>query len=229
MPNSASFNSLDGVPTMYMRWGGGDTEPRQYTFRCRPNFLEALNAWVRYLKEVSAEAGPEYAEMEWITSAGAYVNKPGQHGNGTAFDLDQAKWVDGPLISPIRLDGRPNASIERQRRYYALEATVRAHFRWTLDANYNAAHHDHIHQDFGGMPPVLGTGSSSDTFFVQGMLNAFQDAGLAVDGIWGPLTQGAFDESKDRLNYTGNPHNSTADYRGYLELVASRGFRAEPF
>lgn len=225
-PDEKYFEDIDGVPTMYMRSGDGVRRPAG--FRCTYGFYDQLVAWVRYLKAAAAAAGPEYATMEWITSAGAYVNKSGQHGLGTAFDLDEVKFVDGPLIAPI---ARPQDSADPlvRRRYYALDAMSRTHFRWCLDAHYNAAHEDHIHQDFGGMPPVLSPGSSSDTRFVQGMLNEFQGAGLAVDGIWGPLTQGAFDESVDRLGYAGDPHGSTEDYRRYLDVVAANGFAGTDF
>lgn len=225
-PDEKYFDEIDGVPTMYMRTGDGVRRPAG--FRCTYEFYDQLVSWVRYLKEAAAAAGPEYGTIEWITSAGAYVNKSGEHGRGTAFDLDEVKFLNGPLIAPIsRPQDNPDPLVRRQ--YYALDAISRTHFRWCLDAHYNAAHHDHIHQDFGGMPPVLGKGSSSDTGFIQGMLNEFQNAGLAVDGIWGPLTQAAFDESVARLNYTGDPHSSTADYRRYLDLVAAHGFTGAEF
>ena len=112
-----------------------------------------------------------------------------------------------------------------RKRYYAVDATLRAHFRWSLDHTYNAAHADHIHSDFGGLPVVLGTGSSSDVGWVQRALNEFQGAGLAEDDIWGPLTNGAFQTSRQRLGVTaGNPHTETASYRAWLDAVARKGF-----
>lgn len=225
-PDEKYFEDIDGVPTMYIRSGDGVRRPAG--FRCTYGFYDQLVLWVQYLKAIAAAAGPEYAQLEWITSAGAYVNKPGEHGAGTALDLDEVKFAGGPLIAPI---ARPQDSTDPlvRRQYYALDAMSRTHFRWCLDANYNAAHEDHIHQDFGGMPPVLGQDSSSDTLFIQGMLNEFQDARLAVDGIWGPLTQGAFDESVRRLGYSGDPHGNTEDYRRYLDLVAAKGFVGADF
>jgi hypothetical protein len=221
-PDEKAFNNIDGTPTMYIR--GGSRQPA--TFRCTFAFYDTLVSWVRHLRSVSAAAG--YGALEFITSAGAYVNKSGQHGLGTAFDLDEVQWVGGVMCRPIGRD-HSNASAAVRRRYYAVDATTRTRFRWVLDAHYNAAHQDHIHMDFGGMPPLLGK-ASSDTFFVQAVCNEFMGAGLAVDGIWGPLTQAAFDESRRRLGTTsGNPHTTPSVYATWLNAVSARGFAGQPF
>jgi len=222
-PNEKAFNNIDGTPTMYIR--GGSRQPA--TFSCTFGFYDSLVAWVRHLRAVSAAAG--YAGLEFITSAGAYVNKPGEHGAGTAFDLDEVQWAGGTICRPIGRDHENGAAAVR-RRYYAVEATTRTTFRWVLDANYNAAHQDHIHMDFGGMPPVLGTGATSDTFFVQALCNEFMGSGLAVDGAWGPLTQAAFDQSRQRLGTTtGNPHTDQGAYGQWLNAVSARGFTGQGF
>ncbi|HEY6738408.1 MAG TPA: extensin family protein [Actinopolymorphaceae bacterium] len=219
-PTEKAFSDIDGTPTMYIRDGSGVRKPA--TFRCTFAFYDALVAWVRRLRSLSAEAG--YSGLSFITSAGAYVNKPGQHGAGTAIDIDEIGWSDGKICRPIGLDWNSSNGALRKR-YYALDATLRAHFRWSLDRTYNAAHHDHIHSDFGGLPVVLGTGSSSDVGWVQASLNELMGAGLAVDKIWGPLTQGAFDTSRQRLGVTsGNPHTTTSVYRAWLDAVARKGF-----
>lgn len=219
-----SFDEIDGVPTMYIRGGSRETA----SFQCTQEFYDQLVVWVQHLKTVGAEVSSDYAEMEWITSAGAYVDKPGEHGAGTAFDLDEIQYDGGPFVSPIDRHHEASEQASR-RRYYAVDAITRATFRWVLDANYNAAHEDHIHQDFGGLPVILGTDSSSDVLFIQGMLNEMQGAGLEVDGVWGPLTEEAFEDSKDNLDVSGDPVDSGDDYVTYLEAVATKAFANEDF
>lgn len=225
-PTEKSFNNIDGTPTMYIRDGSGVRKPA--TFRCTFGFYDALVAWVQRLRSVSASQG--YPGLSFLTSAGAYVNKAGQHGAGTAYDCDEIGWSDGRMSRMIGLDWQTSKPSDVRKRYYAVDATLRAHFHWCLDRTYNSAHHDHIHADFGGMPVKLNKGSSSDVGFIQAICNEFMNSGLAVDKIWGPLTQAAFDQSRSRLGVTsGDPHSSTAVYRTYLDAVARKGFANQAF
>lgn len=224
--NEKAFNNIDGTPTMYIRDGTGVRKPA--TFYCTFGFYDTLVLWVRRLRSVSASQG--YPGLQFITSAGAYVNKAGQHGAGTAIDIDEIAWTDGRISRMIGLDWQTSKPSELRKRYYAVDATLRAHFRWTLDRTYNSAHHDHIHSDFGGLPVILGKSSSSDVGFVQAVCNEFMNSGLAVDKIWGPLTQAAFDQSRSRLGVTsGNPHTTTSVYRTWLDAVARKGFANQAF
>jgi Extensin-like protein C-terminus len=224
--NEKAFSNIDGTPTMYIRDGTGVRKPA--TFYCTFGFYDALVLWVRRLRSISASQG--YPGLQFITSAGAYVNKAGQHGAGTAIDVDEISWTDGRISRMIGLDWQTSKPSELRKRYYAVDATLRAHFRWCLDRTYNTAHHDHIHADFGGLPVILGTGSSSDVGFVQAVCNEFMNSGLAVDKIWGPLTQAAFDQSRSRLGVTsGNPHTTTSVYRAWLDAVARKGFANQAF
>lgn len=222
-PAEKVFDNIDGTPTMYIR-GGNGRQPA--TFRCRNGFYDSLVDWVQRLRSLSSGAG--YPGLEFITSAGAYVDKPGQHGNGTAIDVDEIGWTDGRMCRPIGLDWDSSDGALRKR-YYALDCTLRAHFRWSLDRTYNAAHHDHIHSDFGGMPQVLGKGSSSDTGFIQALCNEFMNSGLVIDQIWGPLTQGAYEDALSRLNISGNPLGSVSGYQELLDAAAAKGFANQPF
>lgn len=222
------FNALDGTPVHYWRWtdGTAGTRSEQRTFASTSQFHERLVAWVRELRAV-AETHGGLRGMRRIVSAGAYVNKPGQHGLGQAFDLDEVAWSNG-TISPYR---RHHASPDRAvvRRYLALDAVCRRHFRWVLDAGYNAAHGDHLHLDFGGGTPRLDRGSRSDTAFVQMSCNAHLGARLRVDGVWGPATQRAFEESVRRLAVTGDPLRDAAQWRTWLVRAAACGFANTDF
>lgn len=218
-----TFSRIDGTPVYYWRGNRGNTILRDW--RCTPAFYDRLVVWIRDLRRLSEDAG--YGNVKFLVSAGFYVNRSGQHGNGTAMDLDLVRWAGGRQSSP--LDGHHSANRTRRRRYLAVDATCRRRFRYVLDGWYNAAHRDHIHADFGGLPTLCQKGSESDTKFVQAMSNNFMGAGIAVDGIWGPQTQKWFGRAKNRLSIEGNPHDNIKSWRNMLARVARHGFRDEAF
>lgn len=217
------FDALDGTPVLYWRWTDGTAgqHPERRTFASTNQFHDRLVGWVRDLRTL-AEAHGGLRSMQRIVSAGAYVNKPGQHGLGQAIDIDEVRWANG-AITPYR---REHLSRDRAvaRRYLALDAVCRRHFRWVLDGGYNAAHADHLHLDFGGGAPRCDKASRSDTAFVQMACNAHMGSGLRVDGVWAERTQAAFAESRRRLQVGGDPHRVTADWRAWLGRVAACGF-----
>lgn len=217
-----AFDNIDGTPTYYIR----DGSHHPATFYCTFDFYDSLVLWIQRLRTISAAAG--YSEVSIVTSAGAYVDKPGEHGLGQAIDVDRIDWADGTISSMIDLDWN-SGDRELHKRYYAVDATLRAHFRWGLDHTYNEAHHDHFHMDFGGLPVQLSDGSTSDVGWIQAACNEFMDAGLVVDQVWGPLTQAAFDESKQRLGVAGDPQSDAAAYVEWLDKAAAKGFANQPF
>jgi hypothetical protein len=217
------FSRIDGTPVYYWRGNRGNTILRDW--RCTHAFYDRLVVWVRDLRRLSDESG--YGNVKFLVSAGFYVNRSGQHGAGTAMDLDLVRWAGGRQSSP--LDGHHHGTRTRRRRYLAVDASCRRRFRYVLDGWYNAAHRDHIHADFGGLPTLCNKGSESDTKFVQAMCNNFMGAGIAVDGIWGPQTQKWFGRAKNRLSIEGNPHQNIKSWRNMLARVARHGFRDQAF
>ncbi|MBW1599717.1 extensin family protein [Streptomyces sp. JJ38] len=219
-----TFSKIDGTPVYYWRSNRGNTVLRDW--RCTYDFYDRLVVWIRDLRRLSEDGG--FGKVSFLVSAGFYVNKSGQHGAGTAMDLDHVRWAGGRRCSPL---DRHHSSSNRtlRRRYLAVDATCRRRFRYVLDGWYNSAHADHIHADFGGLPTLCQKGSSSDTKFVQAMCNNFMGSGLAVDGIWGPKTNGAFSTAKNRLNISGNPHTELDAWRTMLARVARHGFRDDAF
>lgn len=207
-----SFSDLRGVPVYY----GLQTSPR--TWQCTTGFLPSLQAWMDTLQAWSGGGATS------IGSAGFYVDKAGQHGAGTAFDLSIVRWQDGTVCDLFNGDHAAPAAATR-RRYLAVEATTRAHFRFVLDGWYNTAHENHIHADFGGLPArrIL-TGSSSDTKFAQAVCRNFTDPSIAIDGQWGPLTDAAVGVLKQRLGVTGNLTTDTAAVLSLLDGIAAHGF-----
>lgn len=213
-PANVAFSTLGGVPVYY----GLETSPR--TWYCTAGFLTALNSWMSTLQTWSSGLG----SVSNIGSAGFYVNKPGQHGAGTAIDLSIVRWSSGAVSNMFHGDHAAPGIAER-RRYFAVEATLRRHFRFVLDGNYNAAHANHFHADWGGLPERrLLTGSRADTVFAQAVCNNFIGSSLAVDGIWGALTQAQVDILKSRLGVTGNLQTSQAANETLLSGLAAHGF-----
>ena len=222
-PTERAFTTIDGTPVYYWRLTWGSTQAR--TWYCTNAFYDQLVLWVRRLREVTSEAG--YGSLSYLVSAGFYVNKTGQHGAGTAMDLDLLRFSGGTVISPIEQHHAGSQTVRR--RYLAVDATCRTYFRFVLDGWYNAAHEDHIHSDLGGLPVRCVTSSESDVKFVQALCNAHMASGLAVDGVWGPLTQGAFDQARSRLGVSGNPHTDSAAWRSFLLAASRRGFADQAF
>lgn len=217
-----SFSTIDGTPVYYWRSNRGNTTPR--TWYVTQAFYDRLVLWVRDLRSLSAG----YGSVSYLVSAGFYVNKAGQHGAGTAMDLDHVRWSSGTTCSPLD-QAHASGTQSIRRRYIAVDAVCRRRFRYALDGWYNAAHGDHIHSDFGDLPPRCVKGSSSDCKFVQAMCNNFMGSGLAVDGVWGPLTTSAFNTAKSRLAVTGDPHTTSSVWMSMMSKVAQRGFANQAF
>ncbi len=227
-PTDRRFNQLDGVPLHYWRWTDGTAGQRtaQRTFMASAAFHDRLIGWVRDLKSLAQRHGG-LTEMNRIISAGAYVNKPGQHGRGQAFDLDQVRWSNG-AVTPYHQEHR-SSDLRVRRRYLALDAVCRRHFRYVLDGGFNTAHADHLHFDFGGGQIRCDKASKSDTVFVQMICNAGLGSGLAIDGVWGARTQSAFAEASSRLGVGGDPHQVTRDWQLWLGRAAAASFANRAF
>ncbi len=227
-PTEKRFNAIDGTPLCYWRFTDGTAGQRveQRTFASTNAFYDRLVGWVGDLRSL-AQAHGGFRSMDRIVTAGTYVNKPGQHGLGQAIDIDQVRWSNG-AITPYRREHSSSSLIVR-RRYLALDAVCRRHFRFVLDGGFNAAHADHLHLDFGGGAIRCDKGSRSDTAFVQMACNAGMGSGLTVDGAWGARTQSAFTEGSRRLGVGGNPHTVTRDWQAWLGRAAACGFAGSEF
>ncbi|CAN5684279.1 hypothetical protein BH20ACT2_BH20ACT2_22770 [soil metagenome] len=222
------FSAIDGTPLHYWRWNDGTAGQRseQRAFVGTNELHDRLVGWLREVRALSARHA-SLGPVTRIVSAGAYVNKPGQHGLGRAFDLDQVLWSNGACTPYHHEHGSGDIAIVR--RYLAVDALARRHFRFVLDGGYNRAHADHLHLDLGGVPIRCDRASRSDTAFVQMVANAHLGSGLAVDGAWGPRTQTAFDESLRRLGVAGDPHAPGRPWLDWLHHTARHGFANRAF
>lgn len=209
----ASFTSLAGVPVHYDRppVSGYGTRGIATRFFSDAGFTAMLE---RCFQELWQECPLGRAEV--ITSAGAYVNKAGQHGAGRAFDLDGIFWSSKNFVT---LNDGYNAGDRKF--YYGVECILRRHFGQVLNFDYNADHRDHFHIDAAQMVG-LRKGSTAVTVFVQGVLRRVYGLSVNVDGKWGPATEDAL---RDAATAAGmNRVASVTEWQNFLLLTARRCF-----
>jgi len=205
------FNTIGSVPTHYARQPVAPygTIGQQRNFRCTNLFYNKLEACFNELWRACRHNRPRA-----IVSAGAYVNKPGRHGQGRAFDLDAIFWNGNTFITN-RFNDYPDF-------YLGVEAILRKHFGIVLAYNYNRAHQDHFHID-DGRNPGFGT-ARSHTLFMQGV--CYYMLGMRfrgnVDGNYGSGTRGALTEACKELGVP-TPLNAPANWTRFLDAVAQRG------
>lgn len=223
-----SFGSIGGVDLKY-----NDADPCHYidpgNTSAQSSFKSTCDSWVAALAAESAAHGnSNYDTLQWIGHIGFWVNRSNScHCAGKAMDMSKVQW-NGVACQPCNGD---HASSNRtvRRRYLAVDATLRFFFKWTLDGWYNAAHGDHIHASshYASADIVLDKASVSDTVFVQAVCNNFNDAGLDIDGAWGPLTDAAFSDINDVWDFDDsrcNPFILRGAYGAWLHRAAACGF-----
>jgi hypothetical protein len=126
MPRRALLQSLvsfsDGVPLAYYR---NAAPVYDFSVSATSGFRDKLIAFVQDLKGRTSA----YGSMTRIVTAGAYVNKPGRHGEGRAFDLDGVEWDSGVQIAPLQHEHESTKDATTRRHYIALDAVARRHCR----------------------------------------------------------------------------------------------------
>jgi len=216
----SAYRTIGGIPLRYVR-----VSPMLTTVHVRSTdgFEHKLD---HFSYNLATAAPPWYGGLRWIATAGAYVNKPGYHGLGRAFDLDVVRWRNA-ACRPIRGHHR-SQHLSQRRRYIGVDALARRWFKYVLDAWYNPAHRDHMHLDDGGGALVFNTGYRSDTVFIQRAANLMINAGLVIDGIYGPLTDAAFHKMKNRVDVPHRVASSPRVYRRFLWRLATHALRNRP-
>jgi hypothetical protein len=158
-PNN-SFTTLSGVPVHYDRLRNQDYGTRgvPHRFYVTPEFERKLDECFEHLWQACP-----FGRAQVITSAGAYVDKPGFHGLGRALDLDGLFWPDKTFITLY--DGFQGRNLNL---YIGIESIIRMHFGQVLNFSYNAAHRDHFHID--DTEPGFRSGARSSALFLQNTL-----------------------------------------------------------
>lgn len=191
---------LAGVPLFFAR----GVAPRPQSFAMSPAFRTMLEATV---KSVRFRAPSGFGPLQSITSAGAFVNKPGAHGKGRAFDHDAwtFKHVD---IRPLRKDHKAASRALRQR-YWGLAAIIRARSAFVLHGEYDAAHADHIHQDVIAGTRAFTTSSEASVKLAQAICkHIYGNSGLAIDGDFGGRSRAAARAAMIKVELPGDISDS---------------------
>lgn len=187
---------LDGVPLFFAR----GVPERPQSFPMSPAFRTVLEATV---KSVRFRAPQGFGRLESITSAGAFVDKPGAHGKGRAFDHDA--WTFANVdIRPLRQDHAAASRAQRQR-YWALAAIIRSRSAFVLHGEYDAAHRDHIHQDEIAGTRAFTTGSEASVKLVQALCkHIYANRELKIDGDFGNTTKAATRAAMRKVDLPGD-------------------------
>lgn len=176
-----SFDEVAGVPVHYDRYPnpqyGYGTRGKPHTWHCTEAFEEKLNDAFEELWTVCP-----LGRAEVITTAGAYVDKPGMHGEGRGFDVDGIFWENRSFVTKNYPNDRPF--------YLAVEAVLRKHFGTVLNYEYNVDHQDHLHVDDGSTTGFVAQ-HRSRVLFLQMVLTHVFDRTVTIDGLIGPETNGA--------------------------------------
>lgn len=184
-----------------------------YNQVCSP-IVRDIDGYSRYI------GGPPLA---WIGNVGVTVCRSGMHARGRAFDLTRVQMY-GWMVD-CNTSWRLSAGLASIRRYVAVVATCRYYTGTVLTTWYNTAHQNHIHFDNGVPFTVIRPRMRSDTTLVQASSNVLMGAGLVVDGVWGPLTERAYNALRRRLGL-GNqdPRKVLSHTRSFLNRIAAHGF-----
>jgi hypothetical protein len=210
-----TVGALDGVPLFYARAGA----PRPQRFTIESGFRDVVVATVR---SVRFRAPQGFGALVGITSAGAFVNKPGAHGQGRAFDHD-AWTFENVDIRPLRGD-HAAASRPLRQRYWGLAAIMRSRSAFVLHGEYDAAHRDHIHQDNVAATRAFTTGSAAAVKLAQAICkHIYANANLAIDGDFGPLSRAAVRAAMIRVDLPGNVFDN-AQWHTFLLRSGRLGF-----
>jgi hypothetical protein len=191
------------------------------SFTFESAFYNQLSAWK---ENINANTPDSWGWASQVYSYGAYTNKEGMHGLGRAFDIGRILYVnssgDRQWIS-MRYDvWRNDAGADWwKRRYWGTAASLMGRFRHVLTYMDNQEHWNHIHVDnaYYGAPEnaTFSTGSSSQTYIVQGACRQVWGLSTAVDGDWGPETESHSTSVLRRIGRTSGTITNSANFRAF--------------
>ncbi len=207
------FKELSAVPVHYARppIAPYATRGKPYRFYTTKPFEGKLTACFDELWTVCP-----LGKAEVITSAGAYVDKPGYHSKGRGFDLDAIFWKQRDFVT---LD-YPSDPVF----YLGIEAIIRRHFGTVLNYLYNRAHRDHFHID-DGTPVKFSSQSTSRVLFIQAALTYIHDIPVIIDGVYGQQTSTAIKDILARIGSSGKIE-TIATWKKFLLNSAEIAFKS---
>ena len=212
-----NFKKLAGVPVNYDRLGdpyGYGSRGKPSIFHTTVDFQDSLEAFFSDLWSACP-----FGQAEVICSAGAWVDKPGYHGLGRAFDLDCIHWDKKVFITK-------NYNKDKQF-YLGVESILRKYFPTVLNYKYNASHEDHFHIQDDGYEIAFHRRSKSVTYFIQMALTEVYKNVVEIDGIFGSETRGALESVLKSLNMNSDL-SQPEDWRAFLTRTAEEAFGKQP-
>lgn len=208
------FAEIAGVPVHYDRF----PPPCNYGTRGAPHKFFAADEFIKKLNDCFEELWRvcPCGRAQVITSAGAYVDKPGWHGKGMAFDLGGIFWKTKDFLGL-------NYS-EDTKFYLGVNSILLKHFGTVLNYNYDRSHRDHFHiQDDGYRPGFRDV--TSILVFLQPVLNTLFDEDVRVDGSnYDSNTREAVRRVLDRLGIYGHIDDQEV-WLAFLTKIAEHAFK----
>ncbi|MDO6675253.1 hypothetical protein Q4517_06785 [Tenacibaculum sp. 1_MG-2023] len=206
-----TINQVHGIPLHYARLTNHPygTRGEQRNFAIEERFLDTLKEALQEVFEHCPLGIPEV-----ITTAGIFVDKPGQHGHGKAFDLDAIFWRDETLVT--------SNFIHQKELYLGIESFLRKHFGIVLNYYY-PNHKDHWHVDTS-VPVDYNETSKSETLYLQLVLKYIYKEEILVDGVWGRQTSGVVKEVFERLGIN-TPITTKVNYVKFLDMTGKIAFK----
>ncbi|TDQ22716.1 hypothetical protein [Tenacibaculum caenipelagi] len=206
-----TINQINGIPLHYARLTNHPygTRGEQRNFLIEESFLGVLE---NALQEIFNNCPLGIPEV--ITTAGIFVDKPGQHGHGKAFDIDAIFWNNETLVTAN--------FVHQKELYLGIESFLRKYFGIVLNYYY-PNHKDHWHVDIS-VPVDYNETSKSETLYLQLVLKYIYKEEVLVDGIWGRQTAGVVKEVFEKLGID-TPITTKANYVKFLDITGKIAFK----
>jgi hypothetical protein len=201
-------NEIGGIALAYQNLNTGAIGGQQ-SFEFQPNLYNRLEEWLSFYY-VNTPGSFRWNSASVIAINGTHVHTGGMHDYARAIDISEIRMYHADYgVNFDAFNGRHNwwgsswQMVEYRNRYWATVAGLNKYFKYVLHYNYNAAHDNHVHVDneaSNGTYSTFSTGSKSQVKMVQSVCNYIYGMGTAIDGGWGPQTNG---HSSTVLSWTG--------------------------
>ncbi|HEX6870307.1 MAG TPA: hypothetical protein VF163_04350 [Micromonosporaceae bacterium] len=227
-------SEISGVPTYYESTGA------PYSFSYDDSFYGRMEIWYNFWYGNTPSTWVKPGE---IWSYGAYVDKPGWHNVGRAFDLTRLFLTVNSTRTQV-FNGRydqwrslsPSTQAVLRKRYWATAASLHYHFEDVLTYPYRNSdgtytHTNHIHIDNGDSGSGNSTFSTVDypqVLSVQHCLAYIWNyADVPLDGVWSQTTANRARDALARAGISGGltdnpPYNWLEFNRASLRFGTGR-------
>lgn len=232
----SSYSSIGTNPRLPMRrrtsWQtvGGRTigyhsPAAGQSFGFDTTFHSMCDSWVNYTSTMWGRFSGTGTRPAWVGTAGVYVNKPGNHGTGNAFDLTALYFANGGYID-CYYSHQWSAPANHQRWYLGLAWCGRRFFPELGIVGTGGGHDNHIHlgRYKNGSASLLFSKTAWDTWLMQRTCRVLMQVNIALDGRWGSQTESYYRTLMSRLGLGGyNPFGNMSHFASMVYAIAARG------